>query len=333
MAFLQIIHLGLIILNIRSFGCAFANFSCEKNNGEYGKNTNITCRSNKAITNVTVTFCPYNNCSCHGDPEINTLEGKNTSADGRISLKLDNFAILTFNSIQISDGRCYYFFLNSSNGFNFQSISLTVVAPYTKPQLIRKKDTVECTATGGFPDKHLYWFDTHETNLTHNATFISTQYVNGLFFLNSSLHLNYLANERIYCCTLNNTSCNSFQNCACLTLEKITSSKSVSENTSRNSAPIVVIVVPAAAAAAVAVAVYFLRKKRVPEYFLLGMSNMQWGKNEDKIFTDWIEKIWDIMNMDQLTFLLSRTHNKPKTMTDWTPVKDWMKNEKIKILI
>uniref|UniRef100_A0A803TZ67 Reverse transcriptase domain-containing protein n=1 Tax=Anolis carolinensis TaxID=28377 RepID=A0A803TZ67_ANOCA len=94
----------------------------------------------------------------------------------------------------------------------------------------------------------------------------------------------------------------------------------------------------------------------LPEFFLLGMTNNQWGKNEDKIFThlttaarlvlarlwnqklipkveEWIKRIWDIMNMDYLTFLLSTTQNKPKKGIDWTLVKDWMKKEKVRILL
>uniref|UniRef100_A0A803TNY9 Reverse transcriptase domain-containing protein n=1 Tax=Anolis carolinensis TaxID=28377 RepID=A0A803TNY9_ANOCA len=94
----------------------------------------------------------------------------------------------------------------------------------------------------------------------------------------------------------------------------------------------------------------------LPEFFLLGMTNNQWGKNEDKIFThlttaarlvlerlwkqklipkveEWIKRIWDIMNMDYLTFLLSTTQNKPKKGIDWTLLKDWMKKEKVRILL
>nr|XP_060620546.1 ICOS ligand-like [Anolis sagrei ordinatus]XP_060620547.1 ICOS ligand-like [Anolis sagrei ordinatus]XP_060620548.1 ICOS ligand-like [Anolis sagrei ordinatus] len=262
MAFLHIILLGLIILNI-SICCAFDDFSCETcgTNAEYGKTTNITCRNNEAITRVTVNFCPYNKCSCPFNPEINTFAGIYTSKDGRISLKLDNFAILIFHNVQISDERCYAFYLYSSSGRKPKNIRFTVVAPYTKPQLIRKKETVECTATGGYPDKHLYWFDSHETNLTHNATFMSTQYVDGSFFLNSSLHLDSFVNERTYCCTLNNTSCHSSQNCACMTLEKVRSSKTVSENITSDSTPIVAIVVIAVLAVAVAAAIYFFKTK------------------------------------------------------------------------
>ncbi|KAH0629540.1 hypothetical protein JD844_011679, partial [Phrynosoma platyrhinos] len=135
-------------------------------------------------------------------------------------------------------------------------------APYTKPQLTRKNETIVCTAGGGYPIKHLYWYDDNGTNLTHNSKFTYTQDVDGSYSLKSSFQLDSFAHEMTYCCTLSNRdSSHPLQTSDCMTFENGIINKSVSENTTSNSILILFLIVMLAVG--FAVFCYWRKKKGV----------------------------------------------------------------------
>uniref|UniRef100_A0A803SQ31 Reverse transcriptase zinc-binding domain-containing protein n=1 Tax=Anolis carolinensis TaxID=28377 RepID=A0A803SQ31_ANOCA len=93
-----------------------------------------------------------------------------------------------------------------------------------------------------------------------------------------------------------------------------------------------------------------------PEFFLLGLTNTDWSTNTDKLFTyiitaarivyarvwrqkvtptkdQWLEKMLDIMNMDELTSRIATMQLKTRKKTDWIVFKEWMKENKAKLII
>ncbi|XP_078242084.1 uncharacterized protein LOC110075047 isoform X1 [Pogona vitticeps] len=243
MAFLHIFPLVLLLLNTsNSIQAVSSSFSCESNVAERGKTASIICKYTKDIRNASVKFCFANTTTCPERSELNTYNRKLTSDHGRISLKLNHSAILIINKVQILDQRNYYFFLEAENHFGRKYVFLKVVATYTNPQVRRQNDTLICTATGGYPEKYLYWFDKYNTNLTDRSKFVAVPNADGSFSLNSTLLVDSSDSKMAYCCTFNNT--NSFhepQGGSCITFEDATTNELRLEKTN-NSILIVVIV-------------------------------------------------------------------------------------------
>uniref|UniRef100_A0A803TZS1 Reverse transcriptase domain-containing protein n=1 Tax=Anolis carolinensis TaxID=28377 RepID=A0A803TZS1_ANOCA len=93
-----------------------------------------------------------------------------------------------------------------------------------------------------------------------------------------------------------------------------------------------------------------------PKYFLLGMLDIDKDRNKEVLFNylttaarmnlakfwkdkeipeirGWISKIWEIMNMDILTFWLQNANGRPMKQTNWELVKTYLKEEKYNIII
>ncbi|KAJ7316086.1 hypothetical protein JRQ81_002248 [Phrynocephalus forsythii] len=265
MAMFYIFPLVFLLLNASSGILAgSSSFLCESHVAERGKTASITCRSSLDIRNVTVQFCSDSvNIICPKKSEINTYRRKYTSDNGRISLTLNHSAILNINEVKLSDQRNYKFFLEVDNNHGFLTEFLTVVATYTNPHVERHNDTLICTATGGYPESHLYWFENDRTNLTDKSKFVSEQDADGLFSLKSTLSVDSSVREMIYCCTLNNT--NSFhesQGSSCITFENTITGKAQLEKTS-NSIPIpAIVLVPILVLGTFIILLFLYRKKK-----------------------------------------------------------------------
>uniref|UniRef100_A0A803TCQ4 Reverse transcriptase domain-containing protein n=1 Tax=Anolis carolinensis TaxID=28377 RepID=A0A803TCQ4_ANOCA len=93
-----------------------------------------------------------------------------------------------------------------------------------------------------------------------------------------------------------------------------------------------------------------------PKYFLLGMLDIDKDRNKEILFNylstaarmnlarfwkekempgikGWINKVWEIMSMDKLTYLLRNNHGKPMKQTNWEMVKSYLREEKYNVMI
>lgn len=68
---------------------------------------------------------------------------------------------------------------------------------------MKQKDTLICTASGGYPEEKLYWIS--KTKLTHKSTSESVKNEDGSFNLSNILQLESPPSETEYCCTFNKT--------------------------------------------------------------------------------------------------------------------------------
>ncbi|KAM6469853.1 uncharacterized protein PHA67_015329 isoform 3-T3 [Liasis olivaceus] len=110
----------------------------------------------------------------------------------------------------------------STDVLHEQNRKLTL-APYTSPQVIKRNDTLVCTASGGYPEEKLYWVSKAGTNLTHNSTSESVKNEDGPFSLSNTLQLDSALSETEYCCTFSSTKVPSRQPAStCMTPESET---------------------------------------------------------------------------------------------------------------
>uniref|UniRef100_A0A803TK04 Reverse transcriptase domain-containing protein n=1 Tax=Anolis carolinensis TaxID=28377 RepID=A0A803TK04_ANOCA len=91
---------------------------------------------------------------------------------------------------------------------------------------------------------------------------------------------------------------------------------------------------------------------KLPEIFLLNISRIQAGSNDEKILTflstaarivfarywrqskgptieEWLIKVAEIKNMDRLTYLLAKQQGRPRKETDWNKVESFLNRKKI----
>ncbi|KAJ6660461.1 hypothetical protein lerEdw1_017885 [Lerista edwardsae] len=191
----------------------FANFTCNKHYfAKRGENVSITCKSNKTIKKVQVTFCFHHNDSCPDKSNINTEAGIYAADHRRILLK--NFTgntssvYLLIHAVQIFDHRKYKICLKSDHGQNCPKPFLNVTAPYTIDEVKQQNDTtIVCKASGGHPERQLYWFDQHGTNLTHSSKLEATKTEDGSFLLSSILQMKSGIGGISYCCCFSNATC------------------------------------------------------------------------------------------------------------------------------
>ncbi|XP_025029579.1 uncharacterized protein LOC103060734 isoform X2 [Python bivittatus] len=119
----------------------------------------------------------------------------------------------------------------STDVLHKQNRKLTL-APYTSPQVIKRNDTLVCTASGGYPEEKLYWVSKAGNNLTHNSTFESVKNEDGPFSLSNTLQLDSALSETEYCCTFNSTRVPSKQSAStCMTPESVRTFMIIAEKT------------------------------------------------------------------------------------------------------
>ncbi|CAI5766135.1 CD276 antigen-like [Podarcis lilfordi] len=262
MASLQLLPLCFLLVTTQG-SSEFPNFTCvEDVTAALGKTINLTCENNKAMLNATVKFC-HNETSCPKESDLNSISNKYITDNGRISLMVINQSvILSVHKVKISDQRHYKFFLEAVNGDDHNKIIyLKVVAPYSEPQIKIQKDTVVCTASGGHPQRQLYWFGDHGTNLTHNSKLVSLKNEDGSFSLISTLQRHSLDSGTICCSILNNnTNCDNPQGSALVRVGNETTTKKVPQDAEKKILiPVFIIVILAAICAAT---FFHCRKKK-----------------------------------------------------------------------
>lgn len=209
---LQLLDLCFILLSLASndlTSCEFAKFNCNNYHVKLGENASILCKSNKEITRVKVTFCSHYNDSCPEESSIDTEKGLNATENGRISLKKKNNTLyyLNIHNVEIFDNRKYQFCILTDAGYRCEQACLEVTALYTIDEVkLQNNTTIVCKASGGFPQSQLYWYDKNGINLTSSSKLETKKAPNGSFFLSSTLQVESPI-DKIYCCTLNNTTC------------------------------------------------------------------------------------------------------------------------------
>ncbi|XP_032992132.1 uncharacterized protein LOC117039169 [Lacerta agilis] len=263
MASLHILPLCFLLVTTQRHN-QFSDFKCEEDvTAEIGETVNITCQNNQAMVKAAVKFCPEET-SCPNESDLSTIKNKYTTDNGRISMTMINQSvILSLHKVQISDQRYYKFFLQAVNGVvdKFIPVHLKVVAPYSEPQTKIQEDTVVCTASGGHPQRQLYWFGDHGTNLTHNSKLVSLKNEDGSFSLISTLQRQSLDSGTICCSILNNnTNCDKPQGFARVHVGNETTTNKVSKDAVKKIFIPVLIVVMLAAICAVMV--FLCRKKK-----------------------------------------------------------------------
>ncbi|XP_063148900.1 uncharacterized protein LOC134489956 [Candoia aspera] len=256
LTFLLLIVLGDIQAESGCLSCS------EHNITELGKGIIIKCKNNGPILSIGMTFCTTrgNNCSIKG--VIN--EQKRNLTVGETTLEIQNSVVfLNINQVKISHEGNYRLTYVTEECMNQLTISLEVFAPYTSPQVIKRNDTLVCTASGGYPEEKLYWVSKAGTNLTHNSTYESVKNEDGSFSLSNTLQLESPLSEAEYCCTFNKTRVPSRQPAsACMTLESVTTSMSKTEETTLEKNRIPFIMIPFILLAFVFFAVLYRRRKK-----------------------------------------------------------------------
>ncbi|KAG8128980.1 hypothetical protein E2320_015709, partial [Naja naja] len=206
MATFQKLLFAFLLLNVLSYiqagdGCLSRS---KPNIAELGKSIKIKCKNNTPIGSMGLKFCSLNGHNCSAKGIIK--EQNRILTDGETTLELhSNTASLSIHPIKISHEGNYILSYIAENGMDNLTICLEVFAPYTRPQIMKQKDMLICTASGGYPEEKLYWVSKTGTNLTHKATSQSVKNENGSFSLSNTLQLESGPSETEYCCIFNHT--------------------------------------------------------------------------------------------------------------------------------
>ncbi|XP_041073035.1 CD276 antigen-like [Carcharodon carcharias] len=101
---------------------------------------------------------------------------------------------LVIQKTQLIDQGTYRYFLETSSGYDYQDITLKVIAPYSLPKVIlspnvtrRMRTTNLICETTGYPLAQIHWFVYERKNLTSEAKTFSVETPQGLFKITSTL--------------------------------------------------------------------------------------------------------------------------------------------------
>ncbi|XP_007439286.1 CD276 antigen-like isoform X1 [Python bivittatus] len=206
--------------------------SCSKHNiTEVGKGIITECKNNAPIEKMEMTFYSSSRNLSYSTDVLHKQNRKLTL--GEVTLKIqDSMAFLIINQVKISHEGNYTLTYVTEDCMGELTIFLEVFAPYTSPQVIKRNDTLVCTASGGYPEEKLYWVSKAGNNLTHNSTFESVKNEDGPFSLSNTLQLDSALSETEYCCTFNSTRVPSKQSAStCMTPESVRTFMIIAEKT------------------------------------------------------------------------------------------------------
>ncbi|KAM6469852.1 butyrophilin subfamily 1 member A1-like isoform 2-T2 [Liasis olivaceus] len=189
---------------------------------EVGKGIIIECKNNAPIEKMGMTFHSSSRNLSYSTDVLHEQNRKLTL--GKVTLKIQDFmAFLIISQVKISHEGNYTLTYVTEDCMDELTIFLEVFAPYTSPQVIKRNDTLVCTASGGYPEEKLYWVSKAGTNLTHNSTSESVKNEDGPFSLSNTLQLDSALSETEYCCTFSSTKVPSRQPAStCMTPESET---------------------------------------------------------------------------------------------------------------
>ncbi|KAM3846748.1 CD276 antigen-like isoform 1-T4 [Vipera latastei] len=228
-SFLKLPFTFLLLSVLSDSQAGAGNLSCSKHNiAELGKLIKIECKNNEPIIKMGVEF--YSNFSTKQNANLTDVKTE----------KNNSMAFLVIKQVKISHEGNYDLTYVAEDGMGVLTISLEVFAPYTSPQVMKQKDTLICTASGGYPEEKLYWISKAETKLTHKSTSESVKNEDGSFNLSNILQLESPPSETEYCCTFNKTRVPNRQPApTCMTLTNVTNSTITGEETTLKTTKII----------------------------------------------------------------------------------------------